>query len=55
MPARGYFLKSRNDTMLQAYEKYAYDVAVAFGADTYYAKQQIKEMVDFEIEIAKVR
>jgi predicted metalloendopeptidase len=54
MPSRGYFLKPRNDTMIQAYEKYAYDVAVALGATATDAKKQIKQMVDFEIEIAKV-
>ncbi|XP_064641839.1 neprilysin-4-like [Lineus longissimus] len=54
MPSRGYFLKGRNDTMLQAYEKYAYDVAVALGATETDARQQIKQMVDFEVDIANI-
>lgn len=43
-----------NATVFQAYLKYASDVAVALGADPEVARVQMKEMVDFETEIAKI-
>ncbi|XP_060077927.1 neprilysin-1-like [Ylistrum balloti] len=54
MPDRKYFLNGRDDKMLKAYEKYAVELAKAFGADPTVAEQQMKEMVDFEIKIANL-
>ena len=54
MPDRKYYLSSRNDTVLVAYEQYAVQVAVAFGADEATAMHDMKEIVDFEIQIANV-
>lgn len=54
MPERSYYLKSRNDKVLMAYQTYATDMAVLMGADQAQAKQQMKEMVDFEIKLANL-
>ena len=54
MPNRDYFLKDRNDTTLMAYEKFITDIAVAFGADESTAKKDSKDVVDLEIDLAKV-
>ncbi|XP_021361073.1 membrane metallo-endopeptidase-like 1 isoform X2 [Mizuhopecten yessoensis] len=54
MPDRKYYLNGRNDRTLKAYEKYAVELAKAFGANQATAEQQMKEMVDFEIKIANL-
>ena len=54
MPTREYFLVPRNDTKLEAYERYAVEMAVLLGAYRKHAEEEIKKMVDFEIEYAKV-
>lgn len=38
-----------------AYEKYAQEIAIIFGADAIAAFNDIQDIVDFEIEIANVR
>lgn len=52
LPDREYFLRGRNDRKLLAYEKYAREMAVIFGADESTASNDMKDVVDFEIEIA---
>nr|XP_034338189.1 neprilysin-1-like isoform X1 [Crassostrea gigas] len=52
LPDREYFLRGRNDRKLVAYEKYAQEIAIIFGADAIAAFNDIKDIVDFEIEIA---
>lgn len=54
MPSRDYFLKARNDSTLLAYQKMIKDLAVAFGADPDTAEQDVKDFVDFEIELANI-
>ena len=54
MPSRDYYLKPRNDTMLMAYQTMLEEMIGAFGADPAVAKQDAKEIVDFEIELANV-
>lgn len=54
MPERSYYLKARDDKLLMAYQTYATDMAILFGADQNQAKQQMKDMVDFEIKLANV-
>lgn len=54
MPSREYYLKGRDDRPLMAYENLARSVATVLGADTQQAETEMKEMVDFEIELAKV-
>ena len=52
--ARDYYLKGRDDSQLMAYQKYAIDIAVLLGAEKELARQEMEEMVDFEIALAKV-
>ncbi|XP_048750063.2 neprilysin-1-like [Ostrea edulis] len=52
LPDRDYFLKGRDDRKLLAYEKYATEMAIIFGADSGEAADAMKEVVDFEIDIA---
>ncbi|XP_064642722.1 membrane metallo-endopeptidase-like 1 isoform X4 [Lineus longissimus] len=54
MPNRDYYLKGKNDTMLQAYQTLATGVAIAFGAEKAFAEQEISKMIDFEIELANI-
>ena len=54
MPSRDSYLKPRNDTMLMAYRTMLEEMIGAFGADPAVAKQDAKEIVDFEIELANV-
>ena len=54
MPNRDYFLKGRDDPTLLAYENYATQMAIMFGADPMTAKYDMKEMVDFEVRLANV-
>jgi RecB family exonuclease len=49
------FLKGRDDKTLLAYETYATEMAIMFGADPSMAKTDTQAMVDFEIELANVR
>lgn len=59
LPSREYFTSvPRNDSKLRAYEQYAGDVAELLGAAgaaaRYAADLEIKDMVDFEIQLARV-
>ncbi|XP_050401101.1 neprilysin-4 [Patella vulgata] len=54
MPGRDYYLKGRNDTMVKAYEDLAVKVAVVLGATQNDAAKQMKEMVDFEVNLANI-
>ena len=52
MPSRQYFLTERDDKTLLAYENYATQLAIMFGADPTVAENDMKNMVDFEIQLA---
>ncbi|ESO88297.1 hypothetical protein LOTGIDRAFT_219386 [Lottia gigantea] len=54
LPGRDYFLHDRNDSMLKAYEEVAIKVAVLMGADPSTAESDMKDMVDFEIQLANI-
>lgn len=54
MPSPDYFLHEDAGAKLSVYKKYAQDVAVMFGADPKLAEKDIEDMVNFEIELAKV-
>lgn len=54
MPNRDYYLKGRDDKTLLAYETYATEMAIMFGADPAVAKTDTQAMVDFEIELANI-
>ncbi|XP_068217910.1 neprilysin-2 isoform X3 [Palaemon carinicauda] len=53
MPSRKYLLKGFNDSDVQAYYNYQISMAELLGADRERAKADLKESLDFEIEIAK--
>ncbi|XP_053379464.1 neprilysin-1-like isoform X2 [Mercenaria mercenaria] len=44
----------QNDQLINAYVKYTTDVAIALGAESDVATTQMKELVDFEKEIAQI-
>ena len=54
MPTREYFLVPRDDPEIKAYEKYAVEIATFLGAYKPHAEQEIRDMIDFEMEYAKV-
>ncbi|CAL4119395.1 unnamed protein product [Meganyctiphanes norvegica] len=54
MPSREYLLKPFNDSDIQAYYKYQIGMAVLLGADRKRAERELKEMIEFETEIAKI-
>ena len=54
MPSRDYYLKGRSEKPLLAYQQFATDVAVMLGADPQRAENEMREMVDFEIQLANV-
>ncbi|BFZ23840.1 hypothetical protein BsWGS_26879 [Bradybaena similaris] len=49
------YMKPRNNSVLQAYEKYLVEIAVALNASREVAEQDAQDVVDLEIELAKVR
>lgn len=54
MPSRDYFLTTRNEKSLQTYREFATNVAKALGAEDALATKEIKDMVDFEIQLANI-
>ena len=54
MPSRDYFLKGRNEPRITAYQTFAIRVAEALGANPTTARDEMTDMVDFEIKIANV-
>ncbi|XP_053650118.2 neprilysin-2 isoform X3 [Cherax quadricarinatus] len=52
MPSRKYLLKGFNDSDVQAYYNYQVNMAVLLGADRIRAEDEIKESLEFEIQIA---
>ncbi|KAL3861161.1 hypothetical protein ACJMK2_007226, partial [Sinanodonta woodiana] len=54
MPDRDYYLKGLDDPSVKVYEKFAVSVAVMMGANETLAKAEMKEMINFEIELANI-
>ncbi|XP_059154147.1 neprilysin-1-like isoform X2 [Physella acuta] len=55
LPGQKYYLVERNDTMLKAYEEFIYAVGNLMGfANASTAAQDIKDIVDFEIQLANI-
>ncbi|GFR64348.1 endothelin-converting enzyme 1 [Elysia marginata] len=54
MPVREYFLDEIASARRTVYRKYMYDVAVMLGADTDTAHRDVEDMMQFEIELAKI-
>ena len=54
MTHRDYYLKGRNDRILQVYREFAVNAAKSLGADDSWARENVDELIDFEIELANV-
>ena len=54
MPSRKYLLKGLNDTDVQAYLHYQVGLAELLGANRTRAEEELKESIEFEIQIANV-
>lgn len=55
MPGRKYYFVERNNSMLMAYENLAKSIAIGLGADKQTATDDMKKVVDLEINIAQVK
>lgn len=53
--SREYFIKGLDDQLVQAYHSYQIDTAVIYGANQSQAESEMSKVLDFEIELAKVR
>ncbi len=51
---REILIEGFDDENVQAYYSYAVDMVTIFGADRFSAELEIKDVVNFEIELAKV-
>ena len=49
-----YYAKPRNDSAIQAVEKFYRDVAIELGANSSVAADDARNVIDFEIELSKV-
>lgn len=54
MPGRKYYFVERNNSMLMAYENLAKSIAIGLGADKQTATDDMKKVVDLEINIAQI-
>ena len=54
LSSRDFYLEARNSTMLLAYEEYAVSIALELGASESQTRREMKDMVDFEIQLANV-
>jgi predicted metalloendopeptidase len=51
---RDYLIKGMDSDIVQAYHKYQIDTAIIYGADKSFAESEMKDVLNFEIEIAKI-
>jgi len=54
MTHRDYYLKGRNDRVMDVYREFAMKVAKSLGADESQAQRDINDLIDFEIHLANV-
>ncbi|PVD36841.1 hypothetical protein C0Q70_03831 [Pomacea canaliculata] len=54
LPGRKYYLVSRDDPFLKAYEKLMKSIALELGANTTTVTNSVKQVVDFEIQLANI-
>lgn len=54
MTHRDYYLKGRDDNLLQVYRRYAMKVVTSFGADESQAERDVEDIIDFEIDLANI-
>lgn len=52
--SREFLLRGSDDSVVQAYYDYMVDMAVIFGADKERAKQEFREVIEFETSLANV-
>ncbi|BFZ23833.1 hypothetical protein BsWGS_26872 [Bradybaena similaris] len=52
--SQGTYSQPRNSTVLQAFEKYLVEFAVVLDANREVAKQDVRDVLDLEIELAKI-
>jgi hypothetical protein len=52
--SREYLIKKLAEPFVQAYHSYQVDLAVMFGADRSRAEAEMKEVLEFEFELAEV-
>ncbi len=55
MPSRDYYLKGNNEPRITAYRNFAIQIAELLDANPTTAKNEMTDMVEFEIKIANVR
>lgn len=48
-------IKGINDSIVQAYQSFQIDTAIIYGAEKEVAEKEMKEALDFEITLAKVK
>lgn len=53
--SREYLIKKLDEPFVQAYHNYQVELAVLFGAERARAESEMKDVLDFEIELAEVR
>lgn len=53
--SREYLIKGLSDKLVEAYHNYQVDTALIYGADETAAKKEMKEALDFETSLAKVK
>jgi neprilysin len=51
---REYLINGLEDEYVQAYYSYQVDTAVIYGADRFSAELEMKEVLNFEIQLANV-
>lgn len=54
MPSPDYYVKNDEPPFLAVYEKYAYDVAVMFGANETTAQSDVHALVELEVRLANI-
>lgn len=52
---REYLINGFDDEIVQAYYNYHVDTAVIYGADRFYAEMEVKRVLNFEMDLAKVK
>ncbi|XP_052213119.1 neprilysin-1-like isoform X1 [Dreissena polymorpha] len=54
MSSRDYYMSGRDDPHIVAYEQFAVDTAILFGANASRAKAEMADVIDFEIRLANI-
>ena len=54
MTHRDYYLKGRNNRILELYRIFVMNVAKSLGADESQTERDVEDLIDFEIDLANV-